>query len=67
MTIKFIRVKSRATGHEFDIRSESFDADRYTKVDPKRYPETSRPRRPKPNVPKGGRSKKPAPVDTDKE
>lgn len=67
MTNHYVRVKNKATGHEFDLPKQSFDPDRYTKVDAKRYPETTRPRRPKPNVPKGGRSKKTAPVDTEKE
>ncbi|MBT2485812.1 MULTISPECIES: hypothetical protein [unclassified Microbacterium] len=65
MTTHYMRVKNKATGHEFDIPAQSFDPEKYSKVDPKRYPETTRPRRPKPNVLKAGR--KTAPVKTDKE
>lgn len=41
----FIRVKSRATGHEFDIHEHQFDEDKYTKV--RRYPPSKRPRKTK--------------------
>lgn len=67
MTVRYVRVKNRVTGHEFDLPIQSFDPEKYTKVDSKRYPETTRPRRPKPNVLRGGRSKNPAPVETEKE
>ncbi|QMU97844.1 hypothetical protein FVO59_11980 [Microbacterium esteraromaticum] len=60
---RFVRVKNKTTGHEFDLPSESFDPEKYSKV--ARYSETTRPRRPKPNVRKGG--KRIAPVKTDKE
>lgn len=60
---RFVRVKDRITKHEFDLPVQSFDPERYTKV--ARYPETSRPRRPKPSIPTGGR--RTAPVNTDKE
>jgi len=41
----FIRVKSRVTGHEFDIHEEKFDEARYTRV--KRYKPSRRVRRTK--------------------
>lgn len=41
----FIRVKSKSTGHEFDIHEHQFDASRYTRV--KRYPPSRRVRRTK--------------------
>ena len=65
MTTRFIRVKNKTTGHEFDLPKQSFDPEVYSRVDSKRYPETTRPRRPKPNVRKGG--KRTAPVNIDKE
>ena len=60
---RFMRVKNKKTGHEFDLPVESFDPEKYSKVG--RYPETTRPRRPKPHVRVGGRRN--APVNTDKE
>lgn len=62
---RYMRVKNKTTGHEFDLPVENFDETRYTRVKSDRYPETTRPRRPKPNVPKGGR--RITPVDTEKE
>ena len=53
---EYIRVKSKKTGHEFDLPKQSFDETRYTRVDKTRYPETTRPRRPKPSVKLGGTS-----------
>ena len=41
----FIRVKSRDTGHEFDIHEEQFDEAKHTRV--KRYPPSKRVRRTK--------------------
>lgn len=46
----FIRVKSRATGHEFDLHESRFDEKRYTRVDKRIYPPTSKPRRTKFNA-----------------
>lgn len=66
MTTHYVRVKNKATGHEFDIPKQSFDPDKHSKVDSKRYPETTRPRRPKPNVLRGKRRNE-TPVDTEKE
>lgn len=63
MTTHYVRVKQKTTGHEFDIPVQSFDPEKFSKV--ARYPETTRPRRPKPNVRMGG--KRIAPVKTDKE
>lgn len=63
MTTHYIRVKNKTTGHEFDLPKQNFDPEKYTRVDQKRYPETTRPRRPKPNI----ISRRTAPVDTEKE
>lgn len=63
MTTHFVRVKDKRTLHEFDIPVQSFDPEKHSKV--ARYPETTRPRRPKPNIRLGG--KRTAPVKTDKE
>lgn len=41
----FIRVKSKATGHEFDIHEQQFDEAKHSRV--KRYPPSSRVRRTK--------------------
>lgn len=60
---RFMRVKHKVTKHEFDIPVQSFDPEKYSRV--ARYPEASRPRRPKPNVRLGG--KRPVPVEIDKE
>lgn len=63
MTTRFVRVKHKITGHEFDLPVQSFDHEIHSKV--ARYPEVTRPRRPKPNIRLGG--KRTAPVKTDKE
>ena len=63
MTTRYMRVKNKQTGHEFDLPVQSFDPEKYSKV--ARYPETTRPRRPKPNIRTGGRRN--PPVDTEKE
>lgn len=63
MTVRYIRVKNRVTGHEFDLPVQNFDPETYSRV--ARYPETTRPRRPKLNARVGG--KRIAPVKTDKE
>lgn len=44
---RYMRVKSKSEGHEFDLPVESFDDTKYQRVDKARYPETTRPRRPK--------------------
>lgn len=59
----YVRVKNKTTGHEFDLPTQNFDPEVFSKVT--RYPETTRPRRPKLNVRVGG--KRIAPVKTDKE
>lgn len=41
----FIRVKSKATGHEFDIHEHQFNEDKHTKV--RRYPPSTHVRRTK--------------------
>lgn len=67
---RYMRVKTKATGHEFDLPVESFDDSKYDAVKSDRYPETTRPRRPKPNVSKGGGSARRSstrPVNTEKE
>lgn len=65
MTVRYMRVKNKVTGHEFDLPVQSFDPEKYSRVDKKLYPETTRPRASKPNVLKSAR--KPNPVDTEKE
>lgn len=64
---RYMRVKSKATGHEFDLLVEQFDESKYERVNKSRYPETSRPRRPKlrVNLAEGNRTK--TPVDSKKE
>lgn len=47
---KYTRVKDKATGHEYDVLSHKVNDEKHTRVDPKRYPEVSRPRPAKPNV-----------------
>lgn len=63
---RYVRVKSKATGHEFDLPVEQFDEDKYFRVSKTRYPETTRPRRPKikVNLAEGRRTH---PVDSEKE
>lgn len=41
----FVRVKSKATGHEFDVHEEQFDEAKHSRV--KRYPPSKRVRRTK--------------------
>lgn len=48
----FIRVKSKATGHEFDIHEHQFNEAKHTRVS--RYPPASRPRRTKFRLPHKG-------------
>lgn len=66
MTTRYMRVKSKATGSEFDLPVEQFDDTKYTRVSKARYPETTRPRRPKTkvNLAEGRRT---TPVNTDME
>lgn len=47
---QYTRVKDRTTGHEYDVLTENVDPKLHTLVDKKRYPPTSRPRRPKHSV-----------------
>lgn len=63
---RYVRVKSKSEGHEFDLPVEAFDETKYQRVDKKRYPETARPRRSKLKVDlaEGRRS---TPVDSKKE
>lgn len=63
---RYLRVKSKATGHEFDLPVEQFDENKYSRVNKARYPETTRPRRPKfkVNLAGGNRS---TPVVSEKE
>ncbi len=63
---RYMRVKSKSEGHEFDLPVESFDETKYQRVDKARYPETTRPRRPKlkVNLAEGRRT---TPVDSKKE
>lgn len=55
---KYTRVKDKATGHEYDVLSHRVDPEKHTRVDPRRYPEVSRPRPAKPNVKAGRPAKK---------
>lgn len=48
--LRYTRVKSRRTGHEFDVLSHMFDPEKHTRVNKTQYPESPRPRRVKPNV-----------------
>lgn len=43
----FIRVRSKTTGHEFDIHEHQFDDAKYSRVDKRRYPPSHRVRRTK--------------------
>ena len=45
----FIRVRSKVTKHQFDIRRESFNEEKHERV--KRVPDSWHPRRPKHYVP----------------
>ena len=45
---RFIRVKNKVTRHELDIAVESFDPEKYVRLT--RFPESSRPRPPKPHI-----------------
>lgn len=64
---RYMRVKSKSEGHEFDLPVDQFDETKYARVDKTRYPETTRPRRPKLKVSlaEGRRTK--TPVDSKKE
>ena len=66
MTTHYMRVKSKVTGHEFDLPVGRFDESKYTRVNRTRYPETTRPRRPKirVNLAEGNRIR---PVETEVE
>lgn len=48
MQKKFIRVKSLATGHQFDIARSTFDPERYERV--RRVPDSAYPRRTKHSI-----------------
>lgn len=56
MTIRYVRVKHRTTGHEFDVLEQQVDTDKHEVLDQDRYPVTSRPRPAKARVGKGGGS-----------
>ncbi len=43
----FIRVKSKITGHEFDIHESRVDEAKHARVDKRRYPPTKSARKPK--------------------
>ena len=61
---RYMRVKSKATGNEFDLPKASFDPEKYSRVS--RYADTDVPRRPKikVNLAEGRRIN---PVKTNKE
>jgi hypothetical protein len=70
MAVRFVRVKNKSTGHEYDVPEQQYDPEKHKKVDERRYPPTTRQRRPKAHVSKGGGSaRRPAspasPVDTE--
>lgn len=44
---RYMRVKSKGTGSEFDLPVQMFDENKYSRVNKAHYPEVSRPRRPK--------------------
>lgn len=51
MRLQYMRVKDKATGHEYDVLSHRFDPEKHSRVsDKKNYPVVSRPRPAKPNV-----------------
>ncbi|GGO59128.1 hypothetical protein GCM10010910_01360 [Microbacterium nanhaiense] len=64
---RYVRVKNKQTGHEFDLVESAFNSEKYTRVDKAKYPPTTRPRRPKPRINLGGNRRQNAPVDTEKE
>jgi hypothetical protein len=47
---RFIRVKDRRTGYQYDVLETQFNAELHTKADQRRWPPTTRPRRPKYSV-----------------
>jgi len=56
MTIRYVRVKNRSTGHEYDVLEQQVDHDKHEVLDQDRYPIVGRPRPAKPRVGKGGGS-----------
>lgn len=58
---RYVRIKNKTTGHEYDIPEVQFDPDKHSKV--ARYPSTTRPRRPKLRVSKGGGPATTVPTD----
>lgn len=48
---RYVRVKDKRTGHQYDVLEQSFDPEKHTKV--ARFPVVSRPRPPKPYRRKG--------------
>lgn len=56
MITRYVRVKDRRTGHEYDVLEQQVDEKKHEVLDREHYPVTSRPRPAKPNRSKGGGS-----------
>jgi hypothetical protein len=61
---KYIRVKDKATKHEYDIPEQKFDKAKHEPLDRKHYPPTTRPRAAKPFTDKGGSKPAEKPTET---
>lgn len=44
MGLKYVRVKDKRTGHQYDLLEEQFDKQHHELADQKRFPPTKRPR-----------------------
>lgn len=60
MTV-YTRIKDKRSGHEYDIPAVQFDPEKHSRVS--RYPDSTRPRRPKLRVSKGGGPATTVPTD----
>lgn len=49
--LRYLRVRDKETGHQYDVLEEKVDRTVHEPLDEKRYPPTSRPRPPKHHVP----------------
>lgn len=63
MTTRYIRVRDRRTGHEYDVLEEQVNDTKHEVL--KRFEPSSRPRAAKPLISKGGGSTQPGPRDGD--
>lgn len=50
MGFKYVRVKDKRTGHQYDVLEQLVDKKNHELVDQRRFPPTSRPRPPKHHV-----------------